>query len=220
MAFIISIVLVVLLVFASFWLVSSEYLETHTTHGWIFLLVFLGVYFHFCMLLFNLIEFSDIIAALAVMAIASLILFTQGPFILTLISSTFVPDASKGLKLLKTYSEAERNVAAEDLPGAISEYEKVIAEDPDDMTARFRLADLCYQSKDYPKAVEAYKTLATLKDKLDQYQHCSALMRLSEIHAQNLGDIETARKYLQDIAREYADTKFAGYAQNRLDNLQ
>ncbi len=153
------------------------------------------------------------------MGLSAAILATQWPFVLELFSRSFLPDPSRGLKVIKTYSAAERRVSADDLPGAIEEYEKEIASDPGDVTARFRLADLCYQNKDYPKSIDAYKGLLELKSKLDIHQHCSALMRISEIYAQNLNNVEQAREYLDIIIREHGDTKYAVFAADRLQNL-
>jgi len=217
MAFIVTGTILIFLVALSFWLAYSEILQERLYVGWIFLVVFLAVFLHFCMLWFK--HADDVSSALLAMAFAAFVLITQWPFALELFSRSFIPDASRNLKVIKTYSAAERKVIEEDFAGAIEEYEKVIAEDPDDVTARFRLADLCYQNKNYPKAVKAYKALVARKGHLDIHQHCSALMRLSEIHAQNLDDPENARRYLEEIIREHEGTKFAGYARDRLNSL-
>jgi tetratricopeptide (TPR) repeat protein len=204
------------IVITSLWFASSGYVEGRTYLGWILLLVFTSAYIEFCMLLFAWLKgIESVIGFVA----ASLILATQGPLLLELISREALPDHSRGLKLLKVHSEAERKMVADDLAGAIEEYEKAIAEDPDDIPARFRMADLCYQNKDYSKSVNTYQELVSLKDKLDSHQYCSALMRLSEIHSQNLNDIEGARRYLHMIVEEQADTKFAEDAAARLESL-
>lgn len=216
MALIISGIILFLIIVTSLWFTSSGYLDGREYIGWILLAIFTSAYIEFCMLLFARLEGIESIAGFVA---ASLVLATQAPLLLELISKSVLPDRSAGLKIIKTHSLAERKVAEEDLAGAIEEYERAIAEDPDDFEARFRMADLCYQNKDYPKAVQSYRRLAELKEKLSVSQYCSALMRLSEIHAQNLNDIAGARRYLQTIIEEQADTKYAEYAANRMESL-
>jgi len=213
--------LLLVMIIISLWFAFSGWVERYTILGWVFLAVFSAVYISFCKVWFATLvdSISGIMISLLSVVLSGLILATQGPLLLELISRSVLPDPSRGLKLLKVHTEAERKVAEDDLPGAIEEYQKIIAKDPDDITARFRMADLCYQNKDYRKAVEAYRALAELNEKLDLSQQCSALMRLSEIHAGNLGDLRGARKYLEKIIEEHPDTKFSEYATNRLDIL-
>jgi tetratricopeptide (TPR) repeat protein len=218
MALTIASIIMFAVIVTSLWSAGSGYLDGRTHVGWALLLAFIIAYIEFCMLLYSTIDRPDV--AILAMALSSLLLATQGPLLLELISKSVMPDPSQGLKLLKVHTEAERKVAEEDLPGAIAEYEKVIAQDPDDIAARFRLAELCHQNKEYQKTVEVYKALVGLKEKLDANQYCSALMRLSEIHAQDLADIDGAREYLETIIKEYAGLKYAGYAMDRLKNLQ
>lgn len=149
----------------------------------------------------------------------ALLLTLQVPLVVELLSQLIVPDPSKGLKLAKTYSEAEKKVAADDLPGAIVEYEKVIAKDSGDVAARLRLAELRYQNKEYRKAVTDYEALLAHPKKLGISQHCSVLTRVSEIYTQHLGDTETARKCIQTIIDKYPNTKYADYAIEHLHNL-
>ncbi len=146
-------------------------------------------------------------------------LIPQGPLIVELLSLAAIPDPSKGLKPLKVHTDAERKVVEDDLPGAIAEYERIIAEDPEDIEARFRLAELCCEDEQYPKATAVYKALLECAKDLSISQHCSALTRLSEIHARHLGDVHTARSYIETIIQKYPDTKFAAYAKDRIDNL-
>jgi len=148
-----------------------------------------------------------------------LLLGLQTPLIIELISQLIVPDPGKGLKLIKTYSEAETKVAADDLTGAIAEYEKVIAKDRGDITARLRLAELRYLNKEYHMAAADYEALLSHANKLDVSQHCSALTRLSDIYAQHLGDTEQARKHISTIVEKHPNTKYADYANERLTNL-
>jgi tetratricopeptide (TPR) repeat protein len=136
-----------------------------------------------------------------------------------LIKITVMPDPSKGLKLLKVHSEAERKVVEDDLPGAIEEYEKVLAKDSSDIAARLRMADLCNEAKQYEKAAAAYEVLLRKPQGLGVDQHCSVLTRLSEIYARQLGEYEKAREVVQLIIDKYPDTEYAKFAKDRLSNL-
>ena len=136
-----------------------------------------------------------------------------------LASQTFLPDPSKGLKLLRVYSAAEKKVAEDDLPGAIAEYEAVIARHPNDIAARLRMADLCHEAKRYERAAAAYEKLIRKPQGLNVDQHCSVLTRLSEIYARHLGQLEKARGAVQEIIERYPDTDYAKFAKERLSNL-
>ena len=140
----------------------------------------------------------------------ALILMTQGPLLFETITQSFVPNSSSGLKLLKVHTEAEKKVIEDDLPGAIAEYESIVAKDPEDLDALYRLAEICCQNHDYAKAAKAYHAIVARGRDLGIGQHCSALTRLSEIYANNLGDIEKARKCIRTIITEYPETKYAG----------
>ena len=137
----------------------------------------------------------------------SLLLMMQGPLLIELITLAVMPDPSQGLKLLKVHTEAEKKVIQDDLPGAILEYESIIAEDPGDIEARFRLAELRYQNEEYRKSAAVYEALLGHSQELDMDRHCSILTRLSEIYAHQLGDVETARAFGHRIVSEYPDTR-------------
>ncbi len=201
----------------SIYLAFSGYLPGRTNVGWIFLGVYLAMYLAFAIGTYKVLAMS--VTTILYVIVLVFLLVLQGPLVAELVSQSVIPDASRGLKLIKVYTEAERRVAQDDLAGAIVEYEKVIAQDPDDVTARFRLAELCYQNEEYRKAAMAYETLLAREKELDMNRHCSALTRLSEIYAQHLGDIEKARKHVQTIIDKYPGTKYAGYAMDRLDSL-
>jgi len=201
----------------SIYLAYSGYIPGHTDLGWAFLGVYLIVYLMFAIAWVSTITgpFSSMFAVVGL----ALLLALEAPLVVELVSQSVMPDPSKGLKLIEVHTEAERKVAEDDLPGAIAEYEKVIAENPVDVVARFRLAELCYEDHKYHKAVTAYEALLSYTQKLDISQHCSALTRLSEIYAQRLGDVESARRHIQTIIETYPDSKYASYARARLDNL-
>jgi tetratricopeptide (TPR) repeat protein len=159
------------------------------------------------------------IGALFHIIFLSLLLMLQAPLLVELVTLAVMPDSSRGLKLLKVHTEAEKRVIQDDLPGAILEYESIIAEDPGDIEARFRLAELRYQNEEYRKSASAYEALLGHSQELDMDRHCSVLTRLSEIYAHQLGDVETARAFVQRIVSEYPDTRYADYAREHIDNL-
>jgi tetratricopeptide (TPR) repeat protein len=214
--------ILIVLAALSVFLAYSGYLPGHTSIGWALLAVYFVVY---CAFVFRWLPgleikgFGDAPRAVATMLFCGFLLGIQGPLVLELVSHLVLPDPSRGLKLIKVYSEAETKVVKDDLPGAILEYEKVIAEDPDDIVARFRLAELCCQNEEYRKAAMGYEAILARKKLLSTSQHCSALTRLSEIYAEHLNDTATARTFVQTIVDQYPGTKYAGYAIERLKNI-
>lgn len=143
----------------------------------------------------------------------------EGPLVFDLVSQALTPDPSRGMKLLKAYSAAEGKLSQNDLNGAIAEYEKVLAKDPKDTTARLRLADLYLQKKDYLKAAATYETLLAHTRKASKGSRCETLTTLSEIYAKHLDDTERARKCLQTIIEKYPNTKYADFAAERMNSL-
>ena len=214
-----TILLCILLVLGglSIYLSFSDYVPGHTTIGWAILGTYLFFYLLFAIVWLATVHdpFSSLFAVVGL----ALLLAVEGPLVLELVSQSVLPDHSKGLKVIQVHTEAERKVTEDDLPGAIAEYEKVIAGNPADIVARFRLAELCCQNKEYRRAIAAYEDLLKSGESLDISQHCSALTRLSEICARQLGDMENARRHIQTIIETYPGTKYADYAVDRLGNL-
>jgi tetratricopeptide (TPR) repeat protein len=149
----------------------------------------------------------------------AVLLAMQIPLILELISQAILPNPGKNLRLLRSYSAAEKKILQGDLPGAIAEYEEALKEVRDDTDAHFRLAELYFDNGDYGKAAKTYETALASAKKLGKDQHCLALTRLSEIYKDHLHDTESARKHLQTIIEKYPETKYAGYATDRIENL-
>jgi len=201
----------------SIYLAYSGYIPGRTHIGWTVVGVYLLIYLLFAITWLSTVHdpFSSLFAVVGL----ALLLALEGPLVLEIVTQSILPDHSKGLKLIEVHSEAERKVAQDDLPGAITEYERVILENPVDITARFRLAELCYENQEYRRAANAYEALLAYAERLDISQHCSALTRVSEIYSQHLGNPESARRYIQVIIETYPDTKYADYAGDRLQNL-
>ena len=209
--------LLLLLMGTSLWFAFSGNVEDHSQLGWLLLGAFAAAFLFFFISLFRIVVDPRVLYISVIGSV--LILMTQGPLLFELLSRSFFSNSAGNLTLMKSYSIPERMVSEDDISGAIAEYEKLIREDPADIVARFRIADLYCRTTKYEKAVQAYETLVSLKGKLDVNQHCSALMRLSEISAQQLADIASARQYLERIIREYPESRMAGYAAERLKTL-
>jgi len=199
----------------SVYLTFSGYIPGRTRIGWTLLGVTLAVFFP--IVAWTAGTETAGVGALFYILFLSMLLALQAPLFVELI--TLIPDRSKGLKLLKVHTEAEKKVNQDDLPGAIEEYEKTIAADPLDFDARLRLAELCCENKQYQKAAAAYENFLKKADKLEMGRHCSVLTRLSEIYAEHLGKVEKARGLIRIIIEKYPTTKYARYANDRLQNL-
>jgi tetratricopeptide (TPR) repeat protein len=214
--FIGPIVLLIGLGVLSNYLTFSGYFPGNTRIGWTLLGVALAV-FLFPLIFMLRSEQAAGVGMLAHIVFLCLLLALQAPLLAELI--TLIPDRSRGLKVLKVHSEAERRVNDDDLPGAIEEFDRIIAEDPHDLEARFRLAEICCRSNEYRRAATTYEALLKSAKKLEISSHCVALTRLSEIYAQHLGDVGRAREIINTIIEKYPDTKYARYAKERLSTF-
>jgi len=151
--------------------------------------------------------------------IGVILYLSQAPLLIALAIEGFSFSRSKGLNLLEVHSEAERLAVDDDLPGAIREYARIVAEKPGDIDSMSRLAELLTENGEHGKAVKVYEDLLEHADKLKMARHCSILTRLSELYAHHLNDTEKARAFTQTIIREYPGSKYARYAMDRLKNM-
>jgi tetratricopeptide (TPR) repeat protein len=209
-------VLVVLLII-SVYLANSGILRRGSYIGWVFFVAYLVVYIHFAAAWYR--HFDVSIFTIFHIVLLIILIYPLGVLGAELFTVTFLPDPSAGLELLRVHTAAERKVVEDDLPGAIEEYEKVLAKNSSDVAARLRMADLCHEAKQYEKAVATYEVLLKKPKGLGVDQHCSALTRLSEIYARHLGKYDKARGVVQMIIDEYPDTEYAKFAKDRLANL-
>ena len=216
-ALLLTLGLLIVLTILSLKLSGSGILAAYPYIGWTYLLVYMLIYIPFVAAWHMHFELSVLTLPYIIMLIA--LIYPLCVLGAELASLALVPDPSKGLKLLKVYSAAEKKVAEDDLPGAIEEYEAVIARHPNDIAPRLRMADLCHEAKQYERAAAAYEKLAGKPQGLNVDQHCSVLTRLSEIYARHLGQLEKARETVQEIIERYPDTDYAKFAKERLNNL-
>jgi tetratricopeptide (TPR) repeat protein len=196
----------------------SGILESYEYIGWIYFGVYIAIYIPFVAAWYQATGEVKGWEIFYIILLGALIL-PLGHLGAELLKIAVMPDLSKGLKLLKVHTAAERKVAEDDLPGAIEEYEKVLAKNSSDIAARLRMADLCNEAKQYEKAAAAYEILVKKPQGLGVDQHCSVLTRLSEIYARDLGEYEKARGTVQVIIDKYPDTDYAKFAKDRLSNL-
>ncbi len=197
-------------------LTFSGYIPGNTKIGWTLVCAALAVFFWPLILMLRS-EQAGGVGILLHIIFLSVLLAMQAPLVAELI--TLIPDRSRGLKALKVHSEAEKRVNDDDLSGAIEEFERIIAEDPHDLEARFRLAEVCCRNNEYRRAATTYEALLKSAKKLEMSSHCVALTRLSEIYAQHLGDVGRAREIINSIIEKYPNTKYARYAKDRLSTL-
>jgi tetratricopeptide (TPR) repeat protein len=210
--------LLIVALISSVYLAYSGILVGRAYIGWIYVVIYLLIYFPFAVAWYRDLAAISVTTILHVTFLVLLIL-PLGALATETIVETFWPDRSKGLRIMRFYTRAEEKVIEDDLPGAIEEYEKVIAEDPDDLRARLRMAELCAEAEQYDKAVATYEVILTRSEELGKSQHCTVLTRLSDIYSRHLFDVHRARENIQAIIDRYPDSSYADFARERLARL-
>ena len=211
------IVAIVVLGSVFFWLANSGYLGGYKYVGWALLGAELVITFSAVVGQASA-EGMGFIALFYILFLTYMLAMQASP-IAELLILTFAPDRSAGLKLLKSYSIAERMIIEEDLSGSITEYEDAVADDPSDIEARLRLAEVLFQNAEYRKAVEAYESALRIGKGLGAERRCLILTRLAQIDAEQLGELDKARNLLETIIKKYPDTRFSNYAEERMARL-
>ncbi len=198
-------------------LAKSGYLHEHTYVGWAVLGVELAIFFWAAVRQAG--APGSGFTALAYIFFLGLIFATQAFHISELFVLTFAPDRSDGLKVIKTYSIVERKIIEDDLRGSIAEYEGAVADDPGDIEARLRLAEMLFRNEDYEKCGETYEDVLKRERRLSAERHCLILTRLAKIHAEQFSDPDKARELLLSIIDKYPDTRFSKYARECMAGL-
>jgi len=198
-------------------LANSGFLERRKYVGWALLGFALVIFFSSVIWQARTAE-SSLTLSIYIIGL-SFLAAMQGPLVAELLTLTFWPDRSRGLKLLRSYSAAERKIIEGDLSGSIAEYESAIAEDPDDIEARLRLAETLFESKEFQKTVDAYEAVLNRAPKLSAERHCLILTRLARIHAEEFGDVDKARELLATIIEKHPDTEYSRYAKECISGL-
>ena len=206
------------LLFLSVQMATSDFVRGRETFGWIYVLGYLLLYFHFFVAWLGGSGKASAGSVADLLLMCALII-PLGVLVTKLVVLQVMPDPSKGLKLLKPHTEAEKRVVQDDLPGAIEEYEKVLKDNPGDLDARLRMAEVCIEAKQYKKAAETYEAVLKKFPKLAIERHSVVLTQLSEIYGRHIGEIEKARESIQVIIDKYPDSNYAKFAKERLSNL-
>ena len=124
------------------------------------------------------------------------------------------------LKVSKTYSAANVFLVKEKYAEAIKEYRKVIEEDPEDITAQLKMAEIYdHKTKDFAKAIQEYKKLLTMKEVEDNLW-VSVKNRLADIYSQQLENREETLRQLQQIIERFPGTKYSHQALQRISKLK
>ena len=118
---------------------------------------------------------------------------------------------------IKSYDLAEKFTSEGRYSEAIAEYEKAIEEDPEDVNARLFIADVCCKTDQYEQA--ARTLLETLEHDLPAEKWCHIANRLADILVQKMSEPNEAVQILAKNDEKYPRTKFARYAQERIDRI-
>ncbi len=153
-----------------------------------------------------------------VLLIGAVVATLYSPFIASVFSSffervLFPPGGGE----IKSYDIAEKFASQGLYSEAIAEYEKAIEEDPEDVNARLFLADVYCKMDQYEQA--ARTLLETLEHDLPAEKWCHIANRLADILVQKTGAPDEAVRILTRIVEKYPRTKFARYAQERIERI-
>ncbi len=142
--------------------------------------------------------------------------FVAGLFARTAVDSFAVHDA----KVQQGYSIAERHEQDDNFDAAEGEYKKTISENPENVGARLRLAEMYYRAENYEKAANMFDHIRRLGgQKIDETQWCTATNRLVDICVTKLDDRKRAVKALEQLVHRYPDSDYAKFAKRRLQGL-
>jgi tetratricopeptide (TPR) repeat protein len=121
------------------------------------------------------------------------------------------------LRMPKTYDRAEKAEKAKDFALAAQLYREAIAQDPDDLEARRRLAEASVTLADYDTAVSELVLVLAKSTGLEQ--KALVAVRLAEILATHKRDRTAALEHLYRLRDELNGTKQAELLQARIDAL-
>ncbi len=123
-------------------------------------------------------------------------------------------------KVSKTYSAANVFLIKEKYAEAIEEYQRVIEEDPEDITAQLKIAEIYdHKIKDFTRAIPEYEKLLTMKEVEDNLW-VSVKNRLVDIYSQQRGNREEALRQLEVIIERFPETKYSHQALQRISKIK
>ncbi|MBM4082009.1 MAG: tetratricopeptide repeat protein [Planctomycetes bacterium] len=121
------------------------------------------------------------------------------------------------LRMPKTYDRAEKAERARDFAQAAQLYREAVAQDPKDLEARRRLAEVHVQLGDYDAAIR--ELTAALAETAELDLRGPLVVRLAEILVQHRNDRMAALERLYKFKDEAAGTRHAEYVQARIEAL-
>lgn len=123
-------------------------------------------------------------------------------------------------KVSKTYSAANTFLVKGKYTEAIEEYRRVIEEDPEDITAQLKMAEIYdHKIKDFAGAIPEYEKLLTMKETEDNLW-VSVKNRLADIYSREMGNTEEALRQLQLIIERFPESKYSHQALQRISKLK
>jgi tetratricopeptide (TPR) repeat protein len=116
------------------------------------------------------------------------------------------------------HSDARSKVAQGDFPGAIEEYEKICAANPEDTLALSEMAKVYCDKLETPEAGAAVLEKA-LEREWPQDEAAFLASRLVDVYWNYQRDAVKARQLLIQIAENFPETRHAANAQHRLHEI-
>lgn len=123
-----------------------------------------------------------------------------------------------GMKTDKTYDKAEAEEKKRNYDKAMEIYKQYITEDPNDLEAKRRMAEIFYIKGQYDVAVKEFKEIIPLIK--DTEIKVMLIFRVSDILVEKPNRVEEAKILLKRVEHEFEGTKFSRFATNRLKRLE
>ncbi|MCK4648531.1 tetratricopeptide repeat protein [bacterium] len=124
-----------------------------------------------------------------------------------------------GVRIAKPYSLPKSYYAKGKYQEAIKEYRKMLEADPEDITAQFEIADICYfKLKNYSQAATEYREV--LNKNPDDELWAFTINRLADIYCEHFGEPDWAIRELEKIVRRFPDSKRAVQARRRIESIK
>ena len=159
-----------------------------------------------------LLTFAVLIPALVILLAPDLIRGTAKSII-----SFIYPET--GGKVTKDYSIAKKYVAEHRFRESIEEYKKFLASNPQDVTARFAIAEIYADRLNEPEqAIEEYRRL--LLENPPETLWVYSANRIADIYLTQLGNNKKAIEQIKEIMEKFPGSDSASKAMHRIDNIK
>ena len=122
-------------------------------------------------------------------------------------------------KVPKDYSRAKWLVTQERFPEAVEEFRKALEEEPESVSIRMEIADICSRYlKDFGRAISELE--ACLQLPVSEAQGASILNRIADIQEESFADAAAAIRTLHRISERWPASKAAERAEQRIQTIQ